>query len=51
MPNGITFDVVQWLINQGVAIAVLAFVLVRVDSRLTQMLVTLQQLADKMTAK
>jgi len=47
----ITFDVVQWLVNQGVAIAVLAFVLVRLEARLTAIEVALRDLADILTPK
>lgn len=47
----ITFDVVQWLVNQGVAIAVLAFVLVRLEARLTAIEVALRDLTAILTPK
>jgi hypothetical protein len=42
----LTVDVVQWLVNQGVAIAVLVIVLVRFDAQLTLIAKSLQQLVD-----
>jgi hypothetical protein len=47
----ITFDIVQWLVNQGVAIAVLAFVLVRLEARLTAIETALTRLVDLLTPK
>jgi hypothetical protein len=41
-----TQDFLQWAIGQGVAVAVLAFVLLRVDTRLTEIALKLQTLID-----
>jgi hypothetical protein len=49
--NGVTIDIVQWLVNQGVAIAVLAFVLVRLEARLTAIELALGKLDDTLTRK
>lgn len=42
-------DFVEWVVGQGVAIAVLAFVLVRLETRLTDVSLKLQQLIDVVT--
>lgn len=47
--NAVTLDVVQWLVNQGVAIAVLAFVLVRLEARLSAIEKLLTVLNDTLT--
>jgi len=39
-----TTDFLQWAIGQGVAVAVLAFVLVRVDGRLSDLLAKMDTL-------
>jgi hypothetical protein len=44
-----TPDFIQWAIGQGVAVAVLAFVLVRLDGRLTDMLVKMDTLIAILT--
>lgn len=44
MPNQ---DFIQWAVGQGVAVAVLAFILVRVDARLTDIALKLQTLIDQ----
>ena len=41
----------SFFINQGVAIAVLAFLLVRLESRMTRLEQLLQQLADRSFAQ
>ncbi len=41
-----TQDFLQWAIGQGVAVAVLAYVLVRVDTKLTDIALKLQTLID-----
>lgn len=51
MTSGVTLDVVQWLVNQGVAIAVLAFVLVRLEARLAAIEAQLTHLVDLLTPK
>jgi len=39
-------EFIQWVVSQGVAIAVLAFMLVKVDARLTDIALKLQTLID-----
>jgi len=39
-------EFIQWAVGQGVAIAVLAFMLVKVDARLTDIALKLQTLID-----
>jgi len=39
-------EFIQWVVGQGVAIAVLAFMLVKVDARLTDIALKLQTLID-----
>jgi hypothetical protein len=39
-------DWLTWLLNQGVAVAVLAFLLVRLEARLARLESQLQQLVD-----
>lgn len=42
-----TQELIQWIVGQGVAVAVLAFVLWRVDGRLTDIALKLQTLIDQ----
>lgn len=44
--TGTETSLLSWISNQGVAIAVLAFVLVRLDARMVSIATTLQQLVD-----
>jgi hypothetical protein len=46
MPN-VSQDFLTWLVNQGVAVAVLVFLLVRLESRMAKLETLLQQLADR----
>jgi len=39
-------ELVQWLVNQGVAVAIAVYVLVRLDIRMGQLLVAIQALTD-----
>lgn len=48
---GVPFDVVQWVVNQGVAVAVLIFVLVRLEARLAAIEAALGKLTDILTPK
>lgn len=48
---GVPFDVVQWVVNQGVAVAVLLFLLVRLEGRLSAIEQALTHLADVLSPK
>lgn len=48
MPNQ---DFIQWAVSQGVAVAVLAFILVRVDTKLADIALKLQTLIDQNTSR
>lgn len=41
-------ELVQWLINQGVAVAFGLFVLVRLDQRIGELLLAVQKLTDEL---
>jgi len=43
-------DFIQWAIGQGIAVAVLAFVLVRLEARMSAMQETLTRLAGTLDA-
>jgi hypothetical protein len=43
-------ELLQWLINQGVAVALAIFVIVRMDSRLGELLLSVQKLTDELAA-
>lgn len=43
-------ELLQWLVNQGVAVAFGIFVLVRLDARVGELLLTVQKLTDELSA-
>jgi len=43
-------ELIQWLVNQGVAVAFAVFVLVRLDQRIGELLLAVQKLTDELSA-
>lgn len=41
-------ELVQWLVNQGVAVAFGIYVLVRLDTRIGELLLAVQKLTDQL---
>lgn len=42
---------IQWLVNQGVAVAFGIYVLVRLDTRVGELLLSVQKLTDELAQK
>jgi hypothetical protein len=43
-------ELIQWLVNQGVAVAFGIYVLVRLDTRIGELLLSVQKLTDALAA-
>jgi len=44
-------ELIQWLVNQGIGVAIAVYVLVRVDTRVGELLLAVQKLSDQLAQR